>query len=374
MYDADKSVSLQTKTSQQYNDNSLHVAYMVRKKTSIELRVDNELADSAMFDSPTQNAHSKSRNLYVTGVPNSELANLPTGKFENFEGCIIQLIYNSHELELAKADSRSNSLKFSKCYKTPIRSALLNIPGYKELQNTVQLNRFSQNIKQISTANDQLKNEECLISKQYDTSQLRFVGLRFGLTKNSRLEVHDTFPIKISTHVSFKFRTLQPDGLMFYASDAEFSDFISVWLHDGYVNFAFDCGSGFMHIKSKRIYSDGRYHTVSVSRDKQNGKLILADRSNSTVVEEIEDQSIGEANSLSVVEPYYFGNLPSRDKLQLPAAQSDLIVSDPFVGCMSDFKIAFKQLRKNLQHIDIMNCSNNHGKILFIRFTGKHRI
>ncbi len=45
-------------------------------------------------------------------------------------------------------------------------------------------------------------------------------------------------------------------------------------------------------------------------------------------VEQIEDQSIGEANSLSVVEPYYFGNLPNRDKIQLPIAQSDLLVKN----------------------------------------------
>ena len=214
----------------------------------------------------------------------------------------------------------------------------------------------------------ELNNEECLISKQYDTSQLRFVGLRFGLTKNSRLEVHDTFPIKISTHVSFKFRTLQPDGLMFYAADALYKDFIAVWLEAGSVNFAFDCGSGLVHIRSERVYSDGRYHTVSVSRDKQHGVLTLADRSNSTVTEQIEASSTGESNSLSVVEPYYFGNLPTRDKTQLPAAQADLIVADPFVGCMSDFRIAFKQLRQNLQHVDIMNCSNNHESGLF--FTG----
>ena len=245
---------------------------------------------------------------------------------------------------------------------------MLNIPGYKELQNTVYINRFSQTINKPADSSSNLKNDECLLSKQYDTSQLRSVGLRFGLSKRSRLEVHDTFPIKISTSVSFKFRTLQSDGLMFYASDAQFSDFIGIWLQDGYVNYAFDCGSGFMHIKSKRTYSDGRYHTVSVKRDKQMGRLIISDRSNTTIVENIEDKSIGESNSLSVVEPYYFGSIPESDKGQLPAAQSDLIVTEPFVGCMSDFMIAHKILRNNLQRVDLMNCSNNHESGIF--FTG----
>ncbi len=196
------------------------------------------------------------------------------------------------------------------------------------------------------------------------------VGLRFGLTKDSRLEVNEEFPIKISTFVSFKFRTLQSDGLMFYASDAEqYTDFISIWLESGYVNFAFDCGSGFMHIKSKNQYSDGRYHTVTIKRDMQSGALIISDRTNTTIIETIESRSSGEASSLSVVEPYYFGNIPDVEKSQLSSIQSDLIVTEPFVGCMSDFNIAYRPLKNNLERKDLMNCSNNHESGIF--FPGK---
>lgn len=169
---------------------------------------------------------------------------------------------------------------------------------------------------------------------------MRAVGLRFGLSKNSRLEIQDSFPIAISTFVSFKFRTLQPDGLMFYASDAStYSDFIAVWLQDGYVNYAFDCGSGFMHLKSKRVYNDGRYHTVTLKRDKQLGVLVVSDRTNSTVLEQLESSAQGDSSSLTVSEPYYFGGLPETDKSLLPAAQTDLINLEPFIGCMSDFNI-----------------------------------
>ena len=155
---------------------------------------------------------------------------------------------------------------------------------------------------------------------------------------------------------------------MFYASDAQYDDFISVWLQDGYVNFAFDCGSGLLHVKTKRIYSDGRYHTVTLRRDKQHGVLTLSDRTNTTVVETVEDKSTGEASSLSLVEPFYFGNLPDVDRSALPSSQSDLIMTEPFIGCMSDFIIGYKTLKNNLERIDLMNCSNNHESGLF--FTG----
>jgi len=283
----------------------------------------------------------------------------------------VQLVYNDNELELAKATSRSpqDSIKYSTCYNTPIKSDLLNLPGFKLLKNTIYVNRYSQQSKaQQSSEHKALKNDECSLSKQYDTSRLRSVGIRFGLTSQSRLEVHEAHAIKISSFVSFKFRTLHPDGLLFYASDANFNDFISVWLQDGFVNYAFDCGTGLMHVRSKQTYSDGRYHTVTISRDKQLGALIISNRYNSSVVETITDKSIGLSGSLSVIEPYYFGNIPAKFKEQIPAGQLDLISFESFIGCMSDFVIAHKTLRNNLEKIDLMSCSNNHESGLF--FTG----
>jgi hypothetical protein len=354
---------LKSDGAKQFSDNQLHVAFVIVKRRSIALRVDDHVVAEFERDDASATGSRSSSNLYVGGVPEAQRGSVPNEPFTNFEGCITQVVHNNNELKFANANSRSANLAFSKCYKTPIRSAFANLPAFRQLQNVVNLNKLI-NIKQQQL----LKNDECTLNKQYDTSQLKSVGLRFGLSKRSRLEVQDTFPIKITTFVSFKFRTLQQDGLMFYASDAQFADYIAVWLHDGYVNYAFDCGTGFMHIKSKRTYSDGRYHTVTIKRDKQQGALILADRTNTSIVESIEDKSSGTANSLSVVEPYYFGNIPESDKLQLPALQTDLIITDPFIGCMSDFNIAHKVLRNKIQKIDLMNCSNNHESGIF--FTG----
>ncbi len=292
----------------------------------------------------------QTNNLYIAGVPEAQRNQMnqeEKDSFINFEGCLIEIIYNNNELKLVSTDSRTEkSVKYSKCYKPQIRSTLMNMPGYKEaIQNTAFVSRLSQVSRQFEMDQEKLafqKNEECLLSKQYDTSQLKSVGLRFGLSKQSRMEVVDTFPIKISTFLSFKFRTLHQDGLMFYGSDGLGGDFISVWLQDGYVNYAFDCGSGSLHLKSKRMYSDGRYHTVTVKRDQQMGVLQISDRTNTSILETVEGQSNGDSNSLSVTEPYYFGNLPEVEKLQLPATQSDMIVTDPFVGCMSDFIIGFE--------------------------------
>ncbi len=348
--------------------------FVTRREASIELRIDNDqdVITSALSADSADNFEVSANNLFVAGVLESFRSSLTAAEsYTNFEGCIVQVVYNNHLLDLSQTVARSqSSIKASKCYKSQARSPMLNLPGYKELQNTVFVNRYSQIFKhKTNTIDNTLLNEECSLSKDYDISQLKPVGLRFGLTKHSRLEVNEEFPIKITTFMSFKFRTLQSDGLMFYASDAQFEDFMAVWLEDGHVNYAFDCGSGLMHIKSKRQYSDGRYHTLTIKRDRQQGVLIVSDRTNTSIVEEMTNKAEGESGSLSVVEPYYFGNMPDSEKSQLTSMQADLIVTEPFVGCMSDFNIAYRTLKSNLDRIDLMNCSNNHESGIF--FTGK---
>jgi len=395
-YDGDGSYTIpSTDSKKHYSDNKLHIVYLIKRKSMIMLRVDDEIVASSANTLEDDSEKNKdvpitSNTLYIAGVPDSERVSMTEESLSNFEGCFTQIIYNNREIKLNEAINVKTAvgISFSSCYKPLTRSPLLNIPGYKQLQTMIvslkKLNNKHQSYipeeegmlakeEGKEESDDSIKEpvkqaEECSLNKQYDTSQLKSVGLRFGLSKRSRLEVHDMYAIKISTFVSFKFRTLQSEGLMFYASDAQYGDFIAVWLQDGYVNYAFDCGSGAMHIKSKRTYSDGRYHTVSIGRDKQQGVLVLADRTNITVVERIEDKSTGEASSLSVVEPYYFGAIPENEKNSLPPAQSDLIITESFVGCMSDFNIAFKPLRNKLQRIELMNCSNNHESGLF--FTG----
>lgn len=308
--------------------------YVRVKDGELELRVDNKLEGSTSFDLVNNSEGTREAKLFIAGVP---LANRPSSEtLENFEGCVLEIIYDDRKLDFSQATSKSpSSVRMSKCFKTQQRASLSPPDMYKDQQNTI---RYSQTVKVNGPV--ELANEECALGKRYDTSQMRAVGLRFGLTRSSRLEIYDTFPIAISTFVSFKFRTLHPDGLLFYASDSsEYSDFIAAWMHEGYVNYAFDCGSGFMHLRSKRLYNDGRYHTLTLRRDRHFGEFVIADRTNSSVLERLESVAQGDANSLTVVEPYYFGGLAESERTLLPAAQTDLINFEPFIGCMSDFNI-----------------------------------
>jgi len=92
------------------------------------------------------------------------------------------------------------------------------------------------------------------------------------------------------------------------------------------------------------------------------------DRRNETIVESLKGVSPGLSSSLTVVEPFYFGGIPQDNKVRLPLTQASLIITEPFIGCMSDFFIAHTPIRNRLQKHDIMNCANNHESGTF--FTG----
>jgi hypothetical protein len=65
--------------------------------------------------------------------------------------------------------------------------------------------------------------------------------------------------------------------------DLRFEKYIAIWLKDGYLNYAFDTGSSFTHIVSKKQYNDGRYHTLIATRSSLEGTLRILDKTNTTV-------------------------------------------------------------------------------------------
>lgn len=357
------SESVEVASAKSYSDNKLHSVYLIMNTDKITLKVDNDLAIETSIE-PDFNTGAISLNiLYIAGYNNS----LKDMIVKNYEGCITQAIYNDQALDFATTMDRSKTgMSFAECYKTPVKATGFLIPEYKKSSRTKLLSQKSFGSKSNKIAD--FKPVECTLSRNYDSSQLRSVGLRFGLNRDSRLEVHDSFPIKITTSVQLKFRTLQTEGLIFYASDAQFGDFLAIWLQEGYVNYAFDLGTGLMHVKTSQKYSDGRFHTLSASRDQQQGMLMISDRTNRTIVETVAGVSKGSASSLTVVEPFYFGGIPEADIQQLPTIQIGLIVTDPFVGCMSNFQIMHTNLVDRLHRVELMNCANNHESGTF--FTG----
>lgn len=69
-------------------------------------------------------------------------------------------------------------------------------------------------------------------------SDVKFdAGYRFGTALDSRIEFADVpSKIKKSYDISLEFKTDKPDGVLFYAADSRHTDFIALYLQDGFVS------------------------------------------------------------------------------------------------------------------------------------------
>lgn len=265
------------RSAKMFSDNKLHNIYLTKQYNNLIIKLDNEVVIKTNIESDFDNSAQKvtTNDLYISGLPDSET--IPESiDTKSFEGCITQVIYNDNDLKFNEASDRSQTgITFSECYKTSRMSSGVLMPDFKKSVKKITTLYSSKSSSKSSSP----QASECLLSKDFDSTHARPVGIRFGLNKNSRLEVHDSFPIKISTVIDLKFRTLHPDGLIFYASDASFGDFLAIWMQEGYVNYAYDLGTGIMHVKSSKKYGDGRFHTISASRDMQSGNLYFLNSS-----------------------------------------------------------------------------------------------
>lgn len=59
------------------------------------------------------------------------------------------------------------------------------------------------------------------------------------------------------------FKTTDSDGVLFYTADNRHDDFVTLYMEDGKLTHAFNCGSGTMELTSDGTYDDNNWHTVS---------------------------------------------------------------------------------------------------------------
>jgi len=65
------------------------------------------------------------------------------------------------------------------------------------------------------------------------------------------------------TEFSVELKTTSSDAVILYMSDSLDVDFIALYLTDGKLSFAFNCGSGVARATSAFTYNDNHWHTVS---------------------------------------------------------------------------------------------------------------
>uniref|UniRef100_A0A8C3AW23 Laminin subunit alpha 2 n=1 Tax=Cyclopterus lumpus TaxID=8103 RepID=A0A8C3AW23_CYCLU len=110
--------------------------------------------------------------------------------------------------------------------------------------------------------------------------------------------------------VTFKFRTFSSESLLMYLATEDMKDFMSLELSEGKVKVNFDLGSGVGSAVSANRHNDGRWKSLTMSRNKKQATVTIVDI-DSGAEEKIVTSSQGSAAGLNLREnqKIYFGGL-----------------------------------------------------------------
>ncbi|XP_037714963.1 pikachurin isoform X2 [Drosophila subpulchrella] len=120
----------------------------------------------------------------------------------------------------------------------------------------------------------------------------------------------------------------QADGLILYSGPEHRGDFIALYLNDGFVEFAFDLGSGPALVRSEHSLSLGQWHTIKISRTARLAVLKVDQH------QEVMTISSNGFWHLSLEQNLFVGGVNHVDRLPL-----DLKYKPFFVGCIQKIDI-----------------------------------
>ncbi|XP_026842464.1 pikachurin [Drosophila persimilis] len=120
----------------------------------------------------------------------------------------------------------------------------------------------------------------------------------------------------------------QADGLILYSGPEQRGDFIALYLNDGFVEFAFDLGSGPAVVRSEYSLSMGQWHTIKISRTARLAVLKIDQH------QEVMTISSNGFWHLSLEQNLFVGGVNHVDRLPL-----DLKYKPFFVGCIQRIDI-----------------------------------
>ncbi|XP_076023918.1 laminin subunit alpha-2 [Genypterus blacodes] len=142
----------------------------------------------------------------------------------------------------------------------------------------------------------------------------------------------------IST-VTFKFRTFSSEALLMYLATEDTKDFMSLELSEGKVKMTFDLGSGIGTATSINRHNDGRWKSLTMSRNKKRATVNIVDIDNS-VEERIEASSQGSASGLNLKEhqKIYFGGLPTIGNYSMKTRPE--VTLKRYTGCLREIEVS----------------------------------
>ncbi len=199
-------------------------------------------------------------------------------------------------------------------------------------------------------------------------------GYRFGTKTSSFIEFKPhTTATKTSYNFSLTFRTDKQNGLLFYGADERHTDFLAVYLKDGYVNHHFRCRNSEIKLTSVNQFDNNEWHTISFTRDRRSFGLSEFER-NENILKELKDLK---CPGMDLSTNYFVGGASEKViedvelNLQLNGNEKGFLTENAFFGCIKDVQLNSEPLEiSGGISEEVLPCSDQIEKGVFFGKSG----
>ncbi|KAL4675850.1 hypothetical protein H8959_009995 [Pygathrix nigripes] len=274
-----KGIKVQS-VDKQYNDGLSHFVITSVSPTRYELIVDKSRVGSK---NPTkgkiEQTQAGEKKFYFGGSPIS-------AQYANFTGCISNAYFTRVDRDVEVEDFQRYTEKVhTSLYECPIESSPLFLLHKK--RKNLSKPKASQNKKGGKSKDapswdpvalkfperNTPRNSHCHLSNSPRAIEHAY---QYGGTANSRQEFeHLKGDFGAKSQFSIRLRTRSSHGMIFYVSDQEENDFMTLFLAHGRLVYMFNVGHKKLKIRSQEKYNDGLWHDVIFIRERSSGRLVI---------------------------------------------------------------------------------------------------
>ncbi|XP_008582107.1 PREDICTED: laminin subunit alpha-4 [Galeopterus variegatus] len=261
-----KGIKVQS-ADKQYNDGLSHFVITSVSPTRYELIVDkSKLGSKNPTKAKAEQTPAGEKKFYFGGSPISP-------QYANFTGCISNAYFTRLDRDVEVEDFQQYSEKVhTSLYECPIESSplfLLHKKGKNSSKPKTSQNKKGGKSKDAPSwdpvglkflERNAPRDSHCQLSNSPRAIEHAY---QYGGTANSRQEFeHLKGDFGEKSQFSIRLKTRSSHGMIFYVSDQEENDFMTLFLAHGRLVFMFNVGHKKLKIRSQEKYNDGSWHDV----------------------------------------------------------------------------------------------------------------
>uniref|UniRef100_A0A8C4LJ69 Laminin subunit alpha-4 n=1 Tax=Equus asinus asinus TaxID=83772 RepID=A0A8C4LJ69_EQUAS len=341
-----KGIKVQS-ADKRYNDGLSHFIITSVSPTRYELIVDkSRLGSKNPTKGKAEQPQAGEKKFYFGGSPISP-------QYANFTGCISNAYFTRLDRDVEVEDFQRYSEKVhTSLYECPIESSplfLLHKKGKNSSKPKTSQNKKVKDLKDAPSWDpaglkflewNAPRDSHCQLSNRPRAIEHAY---QYGGTANSRQEFFFSFA---RSQFSIRLKTRSSHGMIFYVSDQEENDFMTLFLAHGRLVFMFNVGHKKLKIRSQEKYNDGLWHDVIFIREKSSGRLIIDG------LRVLEESLPPTGAAWKIKGPIYLGGVaPGR---AVKNVQINSVYS--FSGCLSNLQLNGASIASASQTFSVTPC------------------